>query len=202
MATAGGERAVGKQAGAWAGAGFPALCCSRGPQCPAVLVAVEPEDREPGPVEGPGPGEEVGGDAGQAAGAGLPAAPGPAGEVGDLALDDGPVRFVALLPGWVALGGAGALQHRFVGVDGDGAPAPGRGAAWPQWAGGAPGAERGPAAAAGGGDDDGGLPGRAGHGPRAQVHGEAVLGKPPGGVAGWRAFDGDGEAGGFQAGAG
>src|SRR6516165_11475867 len=164
MATAGGERAVGKQAGGWAGAGFPARCCSRGPQCPAVLVAVEPEDREPGPVEGPGPGEEVGGDAGQAAGAGPPAAPGPAGEVRDLALDDGPVRFVALLPGWVALGSAGTLQHRLVRVDGDGAAAPGGGAVRPQRAGGAPGAERGPPAATGNGDDAGGLPGRAGHG--------------------------------------
>ena len=48
-----------------------------------------------------------------------PAAPGPAGEVGDLPLDDGPVRPVALLPGRVALGGAGLLQDRLVRVDGD-----------------------------------------------------------------------------------
>src|SRR6516225_1199071 len=97
--------------------------CSCGPQCPAGLVVVEPEDREAGPVEGSGAGDQVGGDAGQAAGTGPPAAPGATGEVGDLALDDGPVGFVALLPGGIALGGAGALQHSFVRVDGDGAPA-------------------------------------------------------------------------------
>src|SRR5262249_2184542 len=82
-------------------------------------------------------------------GAGLPPPRGPGGEVRDLALDDGPVRPVALLPGRVFLGGAGALQHRFVRVDGDGAPAPRRGADWPQRAGGAPGPERCPAAAGG-----------------------------------------------------
>jgi hypothetical protein len=48
----------------------------------------------------------------------------------------------------------------------------------------------------------GGLPGRAGHSPRAQVCGEAVLGEPPSGVAGRRAFGGDGEPLGFQVGAG
>jgi hypothetical protein len=74
--------------------------------------------------------------------------------VGDLALDDGPVRSVALLPGRVALGGAGALQHRLVRVDGDGASVPRCGARRAERAGGAPGAERCPAAAAGGGDDD------------------------------------------------
>src|SRR5262249_43179662 len=95
---------------------------SGGPQCPAGLVVTQSEDCEPGPVEGCGAGDQVGGDAGQPAGAGPAGGPGPAGEVGDLALDDGPVRPVALLPGRVTLGGAGALQHRLVRVDGDGAP--------------------------------------------------------------------------------
>src|SRR5215468_2606766 len=144
---------------AWLGR-FSVPVCSCGLQRPPGLVVAEPEDREPGPVERSGAGDQVGGDAGQAAGAGPPTAPGPAGEVGDLALDDGPVRFVALLPGRVALGGAGALQHRLVRVDGDGAPAPGSGACGTQRAGGAPGAERGPAVAAGGRDDSSGLPGR------------------------------------------
>src|SRR5262245_20361984 len=84
---------------AWLGR-FCVPVCSCGPQRPPGLVVAEPEDREPGPVEGSGPGEEIGGDAGQAAGAGSSAAPGAAGEVGDLALDDGPVRLVALLPVW------------------------------------------------------------------------------------------------------
>src|SRR5215831_14898225 len=98
----------GRYAG-WPG-GMPAVPgCSRGPDCPAVLVVAEPEDREPGPVEGSGTGEKIGGDAGQAAGAGPAPAPGTASEVGDLALHDGPVRPVALLPGRVALGGPGLL---------------------------------------------------------------------------------------------
>src|SRR5215468_7170500 len=125
---AGWRSGLARSLGGPAGVGFPVPGCSCGPQCPAGLLVAEPEDREAGPVEGCGAGDEVGGDAGQAAGAGPPAAPGPAGEVGDLALDDGPVGAVALLPGRVALGGAGALQHRLVRVDGDGAPAPGGGA--------------------------------------------------------------------------
>src|SRR5215471_12108921 len=135
---------------------FPCAGWSGGRQCPAGLAMSEAEDREPGPVEGCGAGDKVSCDAGQAPGAGVAAAPGPAGEMGDLALDDGPVGAVALLPGRIPLGGAGALQHRLVGVDGDGAAAPRRGAQRAERAGGAPGAERGPAAAPGGGDDDGG----------------------------------------------
>src|SRR5262249_49345298 len=103
--------------------GWDGLRCtgwSGDPQRPATLVVVEPEDCKPGPVEGAGAGDKVSGDAGQSTGAGPPPTPGPAGEVRDLALDDGPVRPVALLPGRVFLGGAGALQHRFVRVDGDG----------------------------------------------------------------------------------
>jgi hypothetical protein len=46
------------------------------------------------------------------------------------------------------------------------------------------------------------LPGWAGHSPRAQVCGEAVLGEPPSSVAGRRAFGGDGEPLGFQVGVG
>src|SRR6266566_7750469 len=58
---------------------------------------------------------DLGGDAGQAAGSGCAAAPGPPGEVGDLAFDDRPVGAVALLPGRVALGSAGPLQHCLLG---------------------------------------------------------------------------------------
>src|SRR6202042_1121744 len=124
-----------------------------GPQCPADLAVFESEDGKPGPVERGGAGNKVSGDAGHAAGAGSPAAPGPAGEVGDLALDDGPVSAVGLLPGRVTLDGAGTLQHCLVRVDGDGAPAFGGGARRSQRAGGAPGTERCLAAARGGGDD-------------------------------------------------
>jgi hypothetical protein len=44
----------------------------------SLLGLAEPEDREAGPVEGSGAGDEIRGDAGQAAGAGPPVAPGPA----------------------------------------------------------------------------------------------------------------------------
>src|SRR6266516_8181518 len=150
---------------------LPLACCSGGAQCPACSVMIESEDRQPGPVDGCGARVEVGGDAGQPAGAGFAAAPGPAGEVGDLAFHGGPVRLVALLPGQVALLVAGSLENGFLGVDGDGPPAPRGGAGRPQRAGGAPGPERCLAAAVAGGDDDGGLPGRAGDGGVVQVHG-------------------------------
>jgi hypothetical protein len=66
---------------------------------------------------------EVSRHAGQAARAGLPSAPGPAGEVGDFALCDGPVGLVALLSRQVTLGGAGTLQHCLMRLDGEGAAA-------------------------------------------------------------------------------
>ncbi len=69
------------------------------PGCPAGSVVAGAEDGEPGPVDGAGAGVKVGADAGQPAGAGFAAAPGPAGEVGDLPLDDGPFGPVTVLPG-------------------------------------------------------------------------------------------------------
>src|SRR6266516_7724826 len=169
---------------------------------PAGSVVVQAEDREPCPVDGAGPGVKVGRDAAQSPGAGFAPAPGPAGEVGDLALDERAVRPVAVLPGGITLGGAGFLQDVLVRVDGDGPPAAGAGAGRAQRAGGAPGPERGLAAAAGGSGDHGHLPGRAGHRAALQIDGEPVLGEPPGPVAGRRAPGGDGEPLGLQVRAG
>ena len=55
---------------------------------------------------------------GPARGCGLCGRPGPAGEMGDLAFDEGPVCPVALLPGGVTLDGAGFLQDVLVRMDG------------------------------------------------------------------------------------
>ena len=79
---------------------------------------MQAEHGQAGPVEDAGPGGHVGPDPFQPAGAGLAPAPGSAGEVGDLALDDGAVGPVSGLPLLALLGGLGPLQRGFVGVDG------------------------------------------------------------------------------------
>src|SRR5438034_3912427 len=89
---------------------LPLACCSGGAQCPACSVMIESEDRQPGPVDGCGARVEVGGDAGQPAGAGFAAAPGPAGEVGDLEFHGGPVRMVGLVPCQGVVLGAGFME--------------------------------------------------------------------------------------------
>ena len=77
---------------------------------------VQAEGGESGEVDGAGSDPDVGQDAFVSAASGLTAAPRTAGEVADLALCDGPVCPVVLLPGRIPLAGFGVLQRGYMGV--------------------------------------------------------------------------------------
>lgn len=83
---------------------------------------MQTKNRQSCPVDGAGSGVEVGGDALESSRARLSPSPWPAGEVGDLTLDDGTVGPVPGLPGGIGLFFAGSLQDGLAGVDRDRAP--------------------------------------------------------------------------------
>src|SRR6266568_9540481 len=93
-------------------------------------------------LRGSGAGIKVGSDASQATGAGFAPAPGPAGEVGDLAFDSGPVGAVALLPGRIALAAHGHAAAPLLGAGWRWSARAATRARRPQRADGAPGPER------------------------------------------------------------
>ena len=76
---------------------------------PATGSVVQAEGGQSGEVQCAGSGQDVSQNAFFAAASGMSAAPGAAGEVADLAFDDGPVGPVVLLPGRILLAGFGVL---------------------------------------------------------------------------------------------
>jgi len=92
---------------------------------PALGGGVQAQGGQSGEVDGAGSGHDVGQDAVRSAAAGFSPAPGPVGEVADLAFHDRAICPVGLLPGGVFLAGFGVLQRGFMGVDADHPPATG-----------------------------------------------------------------------------
>ena len=88
---------------------------------PLGTVVVQSEHGQPSPVDGTGASVDVGGDPSPAAHPSLAASPGSTDEVGDLALDLGPVAPIARLPLGGELFGPGHLEEVLVATDRDGA---------------------------------------------------------------------------------
>ena len=149
---------------------------------------VKTQDGQAGPVEGGGAGVHIGVDASASSGSGSPSSPGSSHEVGDLAFHDRPVGSVGGLPLWGFLLGAGLLEERLLGVDGDGPAPPGRSAEVAKRAVGAVRFEAGLALTAGREADRSAMAGGAGDPIGVKVNVEVLLGVAAGGVAHRRAL--------------
>src|SRR5665213_3352944 len=95
---------------------FPASASLQGP---SSGTEGQPERRKTRPVDRTCSGVEIGGDASESSGSSSPASPAASDEVGDLALDEWPVRPIGGEPFGIGLLGPGALENCLVLADRD-----------------------------------------------------------------------------------